>query len=150
MHDQGAAMLGGVSGHAGLFSNAQDLAVVFQMLLNGGTFNGERYLQPSIINFFNTKHYKSNRRGLGFDKPEKPNGTKDNGPTTRAASASSFGHTGFTGTYAWVDPEHNLVYIFLSNRTYPDAENKKTAKRKYQNRHPESNLRSIGESELMI
>jgi CubicO group peptidase (beta-lactamase class C family) len=65
---------------------------------------------------------------LGFDKPEKPNGTKDNGPTTRAASASSFGHTGFTGTYAWLDPEHNLVYIFLSNRTYPDAENKKLLK----------------------
>lgn len=128
VHDQGAAMLGGVSGHAGLFSNAQDLAVVFQMFLNGGTFNGERYLQPSTINFFNTKHYKNNRRGLGFDKPEKPNGYKDNGPTTRAASLSSFGHTGFTGTYAWVDPEHNLVYIFLSNRTYPDAENKKLLK----------------------
>lgn len=128
VHDQGAAMLGGVSGHAGLFSNAQDLAVVFQMLLNGGSFNGERYLQPSTINYFNTKHYKNNRRGLGFDKPEKPNGAKDNGPTTRAASASSFGHTGFTGTYAWADPEYNLVYIFLSNRTYPDAENKKLLK----------------------
>ncbi|MGM0646821.1 MAG: glycoside hydrolase family 3 N-terminal domain-containing protein [Bacteroidota bacterium] len=125
VHDQGAAMLGGVSGHAGLFSNAKDVAALMQMLLNEGTYGGQQFLNPATIKEFTTQQYplNNNRRGIGFDKPL-PNGSKG-GPTTQEATNSSFGHSGFTGTYAWADPEYDLVYIFLSNRIYPDAENRK-------------------------
>ena len=121
VHDQGAAMQGGVAGHAGLFSNAQDLAAVMQMLLNGGVYGGKRLLTKETIDMFNTRYFKGNRRGLGFDKPAF---TKNTGSTCPEASPSSFGHTGFTGTICWADPETGIVYIFLSNRVNPDAENK--------------------------
>ncbi len=123
VHDPGAAMLGGVSGHAGLFSNARDLAVVMQMFLNGGHYGGQRYIEKETIDQFTKTQFplNDNRRGIGFDKPI-ING-EDEGPTCESASSDSFGHSGFTGTYAWADPENNTVYVFLSNRVYPDASN---------------------------
>ena len=122
VHDQGAAMMGGVAGHAGLFSNAQDLAALMQMLMDGGVYGGDRYIQASTVSLFNTRHFAGNRRGLGFDKPTF---TPGQGSSCAEASANSFGHTGFTGTICWADPDHDLVYVFLSNRVNPDAENKK-------------------------
>jgi beta-glucosidase-like glycosyl hydrolase/CubicO group peptidase (beta-lactamase class C family) len=125
VHDQRAAMLGGISGHAGLFGNALDLAKVFQMMLNNGEYGGERYISEETVHLFTNEQLgvKGNRRGLGFDKPE-PDITKP-GPTCPEASPRSFGHTGFTGTMVWVDPEYDLVYVFLSNRVNPDASNTK-------------------------
>jgi len=128
VHDPGAAMLGGVAGHAGIFSNANDLAKIMQLYLNKGNYGGEQYISSATINYFTScvACAEGNRRGLGFDKPE-PDKSKE-GPTCSAASLNSFGHTGFTGTYAWADPDNGLVYIFISNRVYPDAENKKLSK----------------------
>ncbi len=125
VHDPGAAMLGGISGHAGLFSNAADLAVILQMLLQDGTYGGKQYLSPATIREFTRVQFagKGNRRGAGFDKPLL-NFTPD-GPVCRGASPVSFGHSGFTGTYIWADPENGLIYIFLSNRVYPSAANQK-------------------------
>jgi beta-glucosidase-like glycosyl hydrolase/CubicO group peptidase (beta-lactamase class C family) len=119
VHDQGAALLGGVAGHAGIFTNANDLAKYFQLLLNGGSYGGYRYYQAATITNFTSKQFKNNRRAIGFDKPT-PIGQE--GPTCDAASSESFGHTGFTGTMAWADPKNGLVYIFLSNRVYPSAD----------------------------
>ena len=126
VHDQGAAMLGGVSGHAGLFSNANDVAKVMQMYLWKGFYGGKRYFDPDVLDLFNTCYYcdKNVRRGVGFDKPQL--GTS--GPTCGCVSMTSFGHSGFTGTFAWADPEQEIVYVFLSNRTFPDAENRKLIK----------------------
>ncbi len=123
VHDPGAAMLGGIGGHAGLFSDANDLAKMMQMYLNGGTYGGRRFLSDSVIHRFSARVYKDNgnRRGLGFDKPE-PEENKI-GPTCHKASLSSFGHTGFTGTMAWADPQYDVVYIFLSNRIHPNQYN---------------------------
>ena len=125
VHDQGAAMLGGVGGHAGLFSNATDLAALMQMLLNKGEYGGQRYLNAETIAEFTRCQFcaSGNRRGLGFDKPEM--NYNKTGPTCKCVSGSSYGHTGFTGTIAWADPDRNIVYIFLCNRVYPDAENKR-------------------------
>lgn len=125
VHDPGAAMLGGVSGHAGLFSNARDLAVLMQMFLNGGHYGGQQFIEKETIEQFTKTQFplNDNRRGIGFDKPV-ING-EDEGPTCKSASNESFGHSGFTGTYAWADPENNTVYVFLSNRVYPDAANRK-------------------------
>ncbi|MEX1190057.1 MAG: glycoside hydrolase family 3 N-terminal domain-containing protein [Bacteroidia bacterium] len=125
VHDQGAAMMGGVGGHAGLFSNAGDLATIMQMILNKGVYGGQRFISEATINEFIRCQFceNDNRRGLGFDKPEM--NYKKVGPTCQCVSSLSFGHTGFTGTIAWVDPEKNLIFVFLSNRVYPDAENKK-------------------------
>ena len=121
VHDPTAAMLGGVAGNAGLFSDAQSLAVIMQMLLNEGTYGDKKYFDKKTVQLFTSRYLKdwSNRRGLVFDKPEL-NRTK-NGPTAMAASPETFGHTGFTGTAAWADPENELVYIFLSNRVHPSA-----------------------------
>ncbi len=123
VHDQGAAMLGGVSGHAGLFSNSNDVAKIMQMYLWEGFYGGKRYFKPETMVLFNTCYYcdKNVRRGVGFDKPQL--GTS--GPTCGCVSMTSFGHSGFTGTFAWADPEQEIVYVFLSNRTFPDAENRK-------------------------
>lgn len=118
VHDEGAAMFGGVSGHAGLFSNAYDLSMLYQMLLDGGVFNGERYLKKETIDLFTDYHSEISRRGYGFDKPEKDNDTRKEPYPSSLASPQTFGHTGFTGTCVWVDPKTDLVYVFLSNRVY--------------------------------
>ena len=129
VHDPGAAMLGGVGGHAGLFSNANDLAKLMQMYLNKGTYAGERYLKDSTLNEYAMCQFceegKENRRAAGFDKPFLQG---YGGPTCDGISQNSFGHSGFTGTMAWVDPDTGVVYVFLSNRTFPNAENKKLLK----------------------
>jgi beta-glucosidase-like glycosyl hydrolase/CubicO group peptidase (beta-lactamase class C family) len=122
VHDPGAALLGGIAGHAGVFSNANDLAKYFQMLLNGGTYGGTIFYHKSTVNLFTSKQSSANRRAIGFDRPT-ANG--ESGPTCGSASASSFGHTGFTGTIAWADPQYNLIYILLSNRINPSASNQK-------------------------
>ncbi|GAB5399475.1 MAG: glycoside hydrolase family 3 N-terminal domain-containing protein [Aureisphaera sp.] len=123
VHDQGSAMMGGVCGHAGLFSNANDVAKIMQMYLNNGYYGGKRYLKPETLDAFNTCYYCDNdvRRGVGFDKPQ----LGDVGPTCGCVSMTSFGHSGFTGTFTWADPEEDIVYVFLSNRTYPTADNRK-------------------------
>ncbi len=123
VHDQGAAMLGGVAAHAGLFANAGDLAKLGQMLLNEGQYGGIRFIKPNTIGEFTKTINHGNRRGLGVDKPELDPG--ENRHVSPIASQSSYGHTGFTGTILWLDPEHDLIYIFLSNRIYPHAYNKK-------------------------
>ena len=127
VHDMGAAMLGGVSGNAGLFGDAHDVAAVMQMLMDGGVYNGKRILSQEVINFFNHRYFAadSNRRGLGFDKPLLK--YLDHKSNCKSASDKSFGHSGFTGTYAWADPENGLVYVFLSNRVFPDMLNTKLA-----------------------
>ncbi|WP_299128797.1 glycoside hydrolase family 3 N-terminal domain-containing protein [uncultured Winogradskyella sp.] len=119
VHDMGAAMQGGIGGHAGIFSNANDVAKIMQMYLQKGFYGGKRYFKPETIDKFNTCHYCSNdnRRGVGFDKPQ----LGEDGPTCGCLSMNSFGHSGFTGTYAWADPDEEIIYIFLANRTYPEA-----------------------------
>ncbi|WP_338733893.1 glycoside hydrolase family 3 N-terminal domain-containing protein [Mangrovimonas cancribranchiae] len=119
VHDMGAAMQGGIGGHAGIFSNANDVAKIMQMYLQKGYYGGKRYLKPETLEKFNTCYFCSedNRRGVGFDKPQ----LGDVGPTCGCISMTSFGHSGFTGTYAWADPDEEIVYVFLANRTYPKA-----------------------------
>lgn len=122
VHDMGAAMQDGIGGHAGIFSNANDVAKIMQMYLQKGYYGGKRYFKPETIEKFNTCYFckNGNRRGIGFDKPQ----LSDSGPTCGCISMTSFGHSGFTGTYAWADPEKEIVYVFLANRTYPqDAKN---------------------------
>jgi beta-N-acetylhexosaminidase len=129
VHDMGAAMLGGISGHAGLFSNAEDIAVLMQLLLNGGSYGGKNYLNNTTIEHFTKRHPKSTRRGLGFDMKElNPNEVANMSPI---ASDRVYGHSGFTGTCAYADPDHNLIYIFLSNRTYPTMDNNALHKNDY-------------------
>jgi beta-N-acetylhexosaminidase len=126
VHDPGAAMFGGVAGHAGLFSDAYGIAVIMQLLMDGGTFNNKRYLQQSTIDYFNTYHSSISRRGFGFDKPEKDNDKRDDPYPCKSASPLTFGHTGFTGTCAWADPATGTIFVFLSNRLNPEgADNKK-------------------------
>jgi beta-glucosidase-like glycosyl hydrolase/CubicO group peptidase (beta-lactamase class C family) len=125
VHDPQAAIYGGVAGNAGIFSNAHNLAVILQMNLQDGYYGGEQYFKPGIIQQFTSKAFKNNRRGLGWDKPEMNSKLKPN--TSLYASPASYGHLGFTGTAAWVDPTHQLIYIFLSNRTYPTQDNNKLA-----------------------
>jgi len=121
VHDMGAAMQGGVGGHAGLFSNANDVAKIMQMYLQDGFYGGNRFLDGRTVKKFNTCYFceRNVRRGVGFDKPQ----LKEKGPTCGCLSRKSFGHSGFTGTYTWADPEEEIVYVFLSNRTYPTASN---------------------------
>lgn len=125
VHDEGSAMFGGVAGHAGLFSDAYDLAQLYQMLLNGGELNGIRLLKPETIQKFTAYNSAVSRRGLGFDKPEKDNDKRRDPYPSKFASPETFGHTGFTGTCVWVDPKSKLVYIFLSNRVTPTRNNNK-------------------------
>ncbi|MND59215.1 putative lipoprotein YbbD precursor [compost metagenome] len=126
VHDPGAAMSGGVAGHAGLFSTANDLAVLMQMLLNGGIYGGQQYFRPETIQkFIAYQNPTISRRGLGFDKPEVSMKERSYGATAKEVSDDTFGHTGFTGTCVWSDPKYNLTYVFLSNRVCPDADNNK-------------------------
>jgi beta-N-acetylhexosaminidase len=125
VHDEGASMFGGVAGHAGLFSSAYDLAMLYQMILNGGELNGVRLLKPETIKLFTTYHSDNSRRGYGFDKPEKDNATRKDPYPSALVSSETFGHTGFTGIGVWVDPKVNLIYIFLSNRVNPTRANNK-------------------------
>ncbi len=124
VHDQGAAMMGGVAGHAGLFGTANDLAILMQMNLQKGYYGGRRYFLGNTLPTFTKTYNKGNRRGLGWDKPRADGG----GQVSEYASKNSFGHTGFTGTIVWIDPDENLVYIFLSNRVYPNPDNNKLAR----------------------
>lgn len=122
VHDMGAAMQGGIGGHAGVFSNANDIAKIMQMYLQKGYYGGQRYLKPETIQKFNLRYYANEgvRKGVGFDKPQLDENVKS---TCGCVSQSSFGHSGFTGTYTWADPESEIVYVFLSNRIFPTAEN---------------------------
>lgn len=122
VHDEAAAFQGGVSGNAGLFSNANDLAKVLQLLLNNGEYGKKRYLSEETVRLFTQTKSPTCRRGLGFDKPEV--GSKAS-PCGILTPASVYGHTGFTGTCFWVDPDNQLIYIFLSNRVYPSRTNTK-------------------------
>ena len=132
VHDMGAAMLGGVSGHAGLFSTAGELGVIMQMLMNGGTYGGSQFLDSHTIRKYTTRHPRSTRRGLGFDMKElNPDKTMN---MSELASSSTFGHLGFTGCAIFADPETNLIYVFLSNRTFPTMNNYKFSKNEYRPR----------------
>ena len=121
VHDMGAAMQGGVGGHAGLFSNAEEVYKIMQMYLQNGKANGHEFITSKTLNDFNQCYYcnQGNRRGVGFDKPQ----LEGNGSTCGCVSDISFGHMGFTGTYTWVDPDQELIFVFLSNRTYPSMSN---------------------------
>lgn len=121
VHDMGAAMQDGVGGHAGVFATATDVAKIMQMYIQGGNYGGKEYLKATTVNKFNTCYYCNIdvRRGVGFDKPQ----LGEIGPTCDCVPMSSFGHSGFTGTFTWADPENELVYVFMSNRTFPDATN---------------------------
>ena len=144
VHDEVAAFLGGVSGNAGLFSNAEEVAAVYQLLLNGGEYQGRRYLSEETCRLFTTEKSKISRRGLGFDKPDLKN-PKSN-PCSLSAPQSVYGHTGFTGTCAWVDPDNKLVYVFLSNRTYPVAWNNKLQKMNVRPRIQEAIYKSLSKN----
>lgn len=144
VHDPGAAMFGGVAGHAGLFSDAYDLALLEQMLLNGGTLNGQTFLKKSTIDFFTAYHSDISRRGLGFDKPEKDNAHRKEPYPCLSASPETFGHTGFTGTCVWVDPKYDLIYIFLSNRVNPEENNPRLSALSIRGRIQETIYQSMG------
>ncbi len=124
VHDMGAAMQGGIGGHAGLFSNSNDIAKIMQMYLQKGYYGGKRYLNSLTIKKFNTRYYANDsvRKGVGFDKPQIK---KVEAATCGCVSEKSFGHSGFTGTYTWADPETEIVYVFLSNRIFPTSRNKR-------------------------
>ena len=125
VHDEAAGLMGGVSGNAGLFSNASSLAKLLKMFLNDGQFEGKRYLRPETINLFTSRAYPKteNRRGLGFDKPSLDTIPSERYPSKKC-SQESFGHSGFTGNLVWVDPINQCFMIFLSNRVYPTREQK--------------------------
>ncbi len=127
VHDESSAVLGGISGNAGLFSSAGDLAKLLQMYLNGGVYGGKRYLSQDVVTEFTSVQFpeNENRRGVGFDKPVLDNAERspERAYPCPGASPASFGHFGFTGTFVWMDPEHDLLYIFLSNRVYPTRDN---------------------------
>jgi CubicO group peptidase (beta-lactamase class C family) len=113
--------MGGVAGHAGLFASANDVAILYQMVLNRGTYGGTQYFKPEVVDLFTSKQSAVSRRGLGFDRWDP---IEDRHYPSKLASPQTYGHTGFTGTCIWVDPKYNLVYIFLSNRVHPDVSNK--------------------------
>jgi len=136
VHDMAAAMLGGVSGHAGLFSTSQELMVISEMFRNGGNFGKQHLINPHTLYLFTKKYGSRSRRGLLFDKPEGKKGRPS--PTSESCPMVSFGHTGFTGTCAWVDPSNNIVYIFLSNRTYPSMDNRKLIRGNYRDKIQET------------
>ncbi len=132
VHDMGAAMLDGVSGHAGLFADAQDLAIIMQMLLNSGYYGGQQFLNPATVQLFTTRHPNETRRGIGFDMLDlDPTRTPN---LSTKASQRTFGHLGFTGTATWADPEQNLIFVVLTNRTYPSMHNYKFNQENYRPR----------------
>ena len=135
--------MGGIAGHAGLFSTANDLFRLYQMMLDSGRFDGQQYISTETFNTFNSRHFaaQGNRRALGFDKPFISGRSTHIAPM---ASQSSFGHTGFTGIMVWVDPQYNLVYIFLSNRVYPSASPNKLASMNIRTDIQELIYKSIG------
>jgi len=124
VHDEGASVMGGIAGHAGLFSNATDLAKLYEMLLNNGVWEGKKYFNPGTIETFTAYNTENSRRGLGFDKPEKNNASLKDPYPSASVSPSTFGHTGYTGPCVWADPANGLLYIFLGNRVYPTRNNK--------------------------
>ena len=132
VHDMGAAMLGGVCGHAGLFSNAKEMAMLMQMLINGGSYAGKHFLKPETIQKFTRRYYRSSRRGLGFDMKELDENKVLN--MAEEASELTFGHLGFTGISVFADPKHDLIFIFLSNRTFPSMKNTVFSKNNYRPR----------------
>lgn len=121
VHDPGASLMGGVSGHAGLFSSANDLGILYQMMLNKGSYGGERYFKPETVALFTSKHSAVSKRALGFDMYD-PDTTKTY--PSKLASPGTYGHTGFTGICVWVDPKYKLIYVFLSNRVHPKITDK--------------------------
>ena len=129
VHDETAALMGGVAGHAGLFSDAYDLAAIMQMLLHKGSYREQQFIRPETVDLFNQRYIPGNRRGLVFDKPVLDRTAS--GSASELVSDQSFGHTGFTGTLAWADPEHDLIFIFLSNRIHPDVSNRKLIQGNY-------------------
>ena len=147
VHDEGASLFGGVAGHAGLFSNAYDLSMLYQLLLQKGTFNGRRYLRESTVSLFTAYQLENSRRGLGFDKPEKDNQFKKDPYPSLLASDQTFGHTGFTGTCVWVDPKQELVYVFLSNRVNPTRDNNLIGQLQIRGRIQDALYRAIGADE---
>ena len=144
VHDPGAALFGGVAGHAGLFSDAYDLALLEEMLLEGGTLNGQTYLKKETIDYFSGYHSDISRRGLGFDKPEKDNAHRKEPYPCLSASPATFGHTGFTGTCVWVDPKYHLIYVFLSNRVSPKEDNPKLSALSIRGRIQETIYQAMG------
>ena len=145
VHDEGAALFGGISGNAGLFSNANDLAKLYQMWLNGGEYGGERFLSKETVRLFTTTKSNRSRRGLGFDKPD-PRNTRSN-PTSPGTPIEVYGHTGFTGTSFWVDPTNNMIYIFLSNRVTPSRTPNRFYTMKIRERVQEELYKAIDTSE---
>jgi beta-glucosidase-like glycosyl hydrolase/CubicO group peptidase (beta-lactamase class C family) len=132
VHDPGAAMMGGVAGHAGLFSNALDLAALMEVLIQKGQVGSYNLIDPAVVKQFTSCQFcPGNRRGIGFDKPTV---SKSDGPTSAHVSSETFGHSGFTGTITWADPVFKVNYVFLSNRVYPDASNKKITNMSVRNR----------------
>jgi CubicO group peptidase (beta-lactamase class C family) len=121
VHDPTAALMGGVAGHAGLFADGNDIAILYQMMLNRGNYGGVQYIKPETVDLFTAQQSAVSRRGLGFDRWD-PDTTRHY--PSKLASPQTYGHTGFTGTCVWVDPKYNLVYIFLSNRVNPVVSNK--------------------------
>jgi len=132
VHDMWAAMLGGVSGHAGLFSTSRDLARLLQMVINGGEYGGMKFFDFPTIYTFTTRYRTATRRGIGWDMKELDRNKPCN--ISELASPSTFGHFGFTGTCVWADPENNVVYVFLSNRTFPTMKNRKLYKYNYRSK----------------
>ena len=141
VHDMGAAMLGGVSGHAGLFGKAEDLAILFQMLLNKGYYGGVRYFEQGTVDLFTNRCNNCTRRAIGFDMKQTDSRYSSN--MGDLASNNTFGHLGFTGTAVWADPDHNLVFVFLSNRTYPSMKNYRLNKRNYRPRIQDAVYRAM-------
>ncbi|TSD63897.1 serine hydrolase [Inquilinus sp. KBS0705] len=121
VHDPTAALMGGVAGHAGLFASANDVAILYQMMLNRGTYGGVQYIKPETVDLWTSKQSEVSRRGIGFDRWDP---IPEHNYPSKLASNMAYGHTGFTGTCVWVDPKYNLVYIFLSNRVHPTASSK--------------------------
>jgi len=145
VHDPTAALMGGIAGNAGLFTSAEDLTVLFQMLMDGGVYGGQRFLNEKTVTHFISNNH-GNHRGLGFDRPNE----KYRAAYAEQASLETFGHTGFTGTCVWADPKSDLVYVFLSNRLYPDASNWKLFSNKIRERIHEVVYRSFNTYQFYI